>query len=98
MWEHRNGIIHDKEQGQLALILKRDIQLEYSKGFSNLPSDLRQVARLPIDQVLKWSLKQQQNWLGRIQDGRNFGGAEEQQARRQVRAQQQFMVDWMARA
>ena len=98
MWEHRNGIIHDKEQGQLALILKRDIQLEYSKGFSNLPSDLRQAARLPIDQVLKWSLKQQQNWLGRIQDGRNFGTAEEQQARRQVRAQQQFMADWLATA
>ena len=98
MWEHRNGILTDQEQGQLAQLLKREIQQEYSRGFQSLPSDLRRSTQIPMEQLLERSLKQQQTWLGRIQDGRNFGEAEEQQARRQVRAQQRFMANWSASA
>jgi len=98
MWEHRNGILTDQEQGQLAQLLKREIQQEYSRGFQSLPSDLRRSTQIPMEQLLERPLKQQQTWLGRIQDGRNFGEAEEQQARRQVRAQQRFMANWSASA
>ena len=98
LWEHRNGILTAKDNGQLALLLKQDITLEYSKGFQQLPPDLRRLARVPIAQVLKRSLKQQKEWLGRIQDGRNFMEEGEQQARLQVRAQQQFMARWRASA
>jgi len=86
MWKYRNGILTDQEQGQLAQLLRRDIQLEYSKGFQHLPSDLRRITQIPISQILERSLKQQKVWLGRIQDRRNFGEAEEKQSRRQVRA------------
>jgi len=96
MWEHRNGILTDQEKGQLAQLLKREIQQEYSQGFQSLPSDLRRSTQIPMEQLLERPLKQQQTWLGRIQDGRNFGEAEEQQARRQVRVQQCFMANWSA--
>ena len=98
LWEHRNGILTAKDNGQLAQILRQEIELEYSRGFQQLPSDLRQLYRLPMEQVLKKSLQQQKVWLGRIQDGRQFGEAEEQRSRRQVRAQQQFMARWSASA
>jgi hypothetical protein len=98
MWEHRNGILHNQQQGQLAQTLRRQIELEYSKGFQQLPSDLRRTTQLTMAQVLSKPLRYQQAWLGRVQDGRNFGEAEEQRSGRQIRAQQSFMASWSASA
>ena len=98
MWEHRNGILHDREQGQLAQSYRRQIQQEYSKGFRGLPPDLRRVTRIPMAQVLQKPLRQQEIWLGRIQDGRNYGEAEEQQASRNLRIQQTRFRNFFASA
>ena len=96
MWEHRNGILTAKDQGQIAQLLRRDIELEYSRGFQQLPSDLRRISRLTIEQVFQKPLLQQKEWLGRIRDGRSFGEAEDQRSRARVRAQQRFMANWRA--
>ena len=72
LWEHRNGILQQAKDGMIAQQLQSSITEEYEQGFQGLPSDLRHLTLKPLEEILKGTLQDQQEWLGRIQAGREF--------------------------
>jgi len=72
MWEHRNGILFNKQQGMPAEHLTAEIQLQFQIGFEGLPPNLQQASQRSLEDILKASLEDHQEWLGRIQAGRNY--------------------------
>ena len=59
MWEHRNGILFNKQQGMLAEQLTAEIQLQFPIGFEGLPPNLRQATQKSQVDILKLSLEDQ---------------------------------------
>ena len=69
MWEHRNGVLMDKEKGLIVLQLNEDIHHEYALGFHGFPPNMRHQVRRPIDEVLEMEMKDKHTWLGRGRTG-----------------------------
>jgi len=43
LWEHRNGILHDREAGRQRQLLKQEIAQEFALGARHLPSDVQRL-------------------------------------------------------
>jgi hypothetical protein len=52
MWEHRNGILHDKEQSIILQHLNTNIREEFKKGMSGLPKEAKALFRQGCAAVL----------------------------------------------
>jgi hypothetical protein len=70
MWEHRNGILHDKEKGQAALERAGQIRDEFDEGWEELDRDARLLFRPGVARVLKYQAAQQKAWIARIETAR----------------------------
>jgi hypothetical protein len=67
MWEHRNGILHDKEQSIILQHLNTNIREEFKKGMSGLPKEAKALFSQGCAAVLAKPAEVKQQWLARIQ-------------------------------
>ena len=70
MWEHRNGVLHHKEQGQAALELVARIREEFEEGSRELDRDTRLLFRPGLQKVLRYKAGLQLGWLARVETAR----------------------------
>ena len=70
LWDDRNGILHDKEQGQSAKERKERIRQEFEEGFDDLDRDTKLLFRGGLDKVLKYDSGQQKGWIERVTQAR----------------------------
>ena len=70
MWEHRNGILHDKEKGQAALEREERIRDEFDEGWAALDRDTRLMFRPGLAKVLRFKAGPQRAWLARVETAR----------------------------
>jgi hypothetical protein len=70
MWEHRNGILHDKEKGQAALEREERIRDEFEEGWEYLDRDAILLFRPGVARVLQYQAAQQKAWIARIETAR----------------------------
>ena len=66
MWDHRNAMLHDSEQGRLVVSIHRDISLLYTAGCTHLPRDLHPLFTITLPQLLDSPLGNKQMWLARV--------------------------------
>ena len=99
MWEHRNGVLMDKEKGLIVLQLNEDIHHEYALGFHGFPPNMRHQVRHPIDEVLEMEMKDKHTWLGRVRDARDYADTRTQDDTDQqaLRQQQRRFARWIGR-
>jgi len=96
-WQHRNGILHDVDDGLLAQQLKFEIRAQYELGFEGFRRNTRGFTRQTIEEVLKKPLRDQQVWLERIttaRDYKDYLSPEAKQATR-LRKQQRLFAAWL---
>jgi hypothetical protein len=67
MWEHRNGILHDKEQSIILQSLNDTIRDEFWKGGQGLPKEVRTLLSHGCSAVLNKSVEVRQQWVARVQ-------------------------------
>mgnify|MGYP003460263465 FL=1 len=70
MWEHRNGVLHHKEQGQAALERMARIREEFEEGSRELDRDTRLLFRPGLQKVLRYKAGLQLGWLARVETAR----------------------------
>ena len=70
MWEHRNGILHNKEQGQAARERVTRITEEFDEGCTLLDRDAQLLFRPGLAKVLRYKAGPQQAWIVRIEGAR----------------------------
>jgi hypothetical protein len=70
MWEHRNGVLHNKEQGQAALERAARIHEEFEEGTRALDRDTRLLFRPGLQKVLRYKAGPQLAWLARVETAR----------------------------
>jgi hypothetical protein len=71
MWEHRNGILHNKEQSIILQQLHNNIRDEFEKGSRDLPKEAHALFTQGCAAVLEKSVEVKQQWLARIQLARS---------------------------
>jgi hypothetical protein len=71
MWEHRNGILHDKEQSIILQCLNNTIREEFQKGGEGLPAEARALLKQGCGAVLAKSAEVKQQWIARLQLARS---------------------------
>jgi hypothetical protein len=71
MWEHRNGILHDKEQSIILQSLNDTIRDEFRKGGQGLPKEARTLFSHGCSAVLNKSVEVRQQWVARVQLARS---------------------------
>jgi hypothetical protein len=67
MWEHRNGILHDKDQSIILTALNDDIRDEFRRGYKGLPKETQSLFRQGCASILAKPAEVKQQWLARIQ-------------------------------
>jgi hypothetical protein len=67
MWEHRNGILHDKDQSIILTALNDDIRDEFRRGYEELPKETQLLFSQGCASILAKSAEIKQKWLARIQ-------------------------------
>jgi hypothetical protein len=88
MWEHRNGILHDKDQSIILQHLHAQIKDEFSNSELALSKEVRALFRPGLSAILSKPFEVKKQWLARIQLAREkqtadaFLGASFQSERR----------------
>ena len=85
MWEHRNGILHNREASVLREQEKQLIKTEFELGFDYFPRNLRSMINLSIEDVLKRDPRGRRVWLHYIQNGRQMAHRRREQVQRDKR-------------
>jgi hypothetical protein len=67
MWEHRNGILHNKEQSIILQSLHNDIREEFGRGSANLSREVQALFTEGCDAVLAKPVEVKMQWLARVQ-------------------------------
>jgi hypothetical protein len=67
MWEHHNGILHNKEQSIILQQLHNNIRVEFEKGMTDLPKEAHALLKQGCAAVLAKPVEVKQQWLARIQ-------------------------------
>ena len=94
MWEHRNGILHDKEEGILYEEEKKLVRAEYKLGFDYFPNNLQTHVELSLEEALELPPRQRHKWLDHIQQGRIAANtrAQDPQVQAQHRTKRDLIV------
>ena len=72
MWEHRNGILFDKDESILLEEEKRAIREQISLGFNNFPKTMRDLTKLSEKAILKMKPQERRTWLKHIRAAREI--------------------------
>jgi len=70
MWEHRNGILHNKEMGRRRQILRQEIAHEFTRGYRTLPLEVKRLFQKGEHYWLQANLEIQEAWIMRIKVAR----------------------------
>jgi hypothetical protein len=71
MWEHRNGILHNKEQSIILQQLHTNIREEFVTGPADLPKEAHALFKQGCAAILAKPVEVKQQWLSRIQLARS---------------------------
>jgi hypothetical protein len=94
MWEHRNGILHDKEQSIILQSLNDTIREEFRKGGQGLPKEARALFSQGCGVVLAKPVEVRQQWVARLQLARSRA-ASEQSLGQTFDKERQAMARWL---
>ena len=94
LWEHRNGIVHDKQAGMTAAKLQQEVRNEFQKGSANLPQEVRNLMR-SSKEVLAWPSHYQRSWLIRIQKARARDECRRAEENERYTSERQGMYAWL---
>jgi hypothetical protein len=100
-WQHRNGILHDRDSTQQHKLLSHDtdrlISRQFAMGVQGLPSNNHFLFQEPMEELLKAPLYVRKQWLALAQSAR-------ERQKRRVAAQaekypeeRQSMANWLLR-
>jgi len=95
MWEHRNGILHDKQQGRLARRTRQTLIQLHREGPRGTDSSCKPFFRKPIRVHLESPLATQMTWVTRIQNAREFSADSTAAAQRHLARQRALMHRWL---
>lgn len=95
LWQFRNRIVHDGDQGLLKLQLQQEIQEEFQRPLADFPPNIRHHFRDGLNAVLARPLHRQSSWLVCVQSGRTRQERLQKQGKLGARSMQQVMADWM---
>ena len=70
MWEHRNGILFDKEQGLLRELQMKEIDHQFELGFDGFPRHMRTFISKTIGEVKDMEAEDRATWIEPIQAAR----------------------------
>ena len=70
LWEYRNAILHNVEEGIEAKQLNAEIAQEYQLGFIGLTRTIRRWTQMTQEEVLKLKLRRRWLWLRKIKAAR----------------------------
>jgi hypothetical protein len=94
MWEHRNGILHDKEQSIILQSLNDSIREEFRKGGQGLPKEAQALFSQGCEVVLAKPVEVRQQWVARLQLARSRA-ASEQALGQTFGNERQTMARWL---
>ena len=92
LWEHRNGIIHDKSSKLKDEKLHADIQREFSLGFQGFPRSAIPQTQISVHQLLSFRTGQKHMWLRHIRAARRY--SQRSRKEREILLQRQFMASY----
>ena len=102
LWQFRNRIVHNGEQGLLELQIKQEVEAEFEHSLADYPPHVRHHFRPGIIEVLQRPLHVQSSWLVCIFSGREKqerlakqGRLEVRQKRAATRQLQETIAAWM---
>jgi len=95
MWEHRNAVLTDTENGLLLKKLNEEIETEYALGFERFPSDMRYYIQRPLPDMLEAEEMEKRAWLLRTQTARDLPRTQEEREEDQLRQQQRWFANWI---
>jgi hypothetical protein len=67
LWEHRNGILHDKEKGYAAQMAKQQILVLWNHPRIQHITSIRQLVKGNVEDILGSGYNQQQQWILRVE-------------------------------
>jgi hypothetical protein len=94
MWEHRNGILHDKEQSIILQNLHNDIREEFARGSDGLTREVRTLFNKGCEAVLAKPAEVKLQWLTRVQLARTRIDAEKALGKSYGR-ERKAMANWL---
>jgi hypothetical protein len=72
MWDHRNSVNNEKETATMSIEVNEKIEQEYDRGFRNLCSAARKIAKQSKEQLKKQGLNYRLQWLRTITAHREY--------------------------
>jgi hypothetical protein len=94
MWEHRNGILHDKEQSIILQNLHTDIREEFARGSDGLAQEVKTLFIKGCEAVLAKPVEVKMQWLARVQLARTRTKAEQALGKSYGR-ERKVMANWL---
>jgi hypothetical protein len=67
LWEHRNGILHDKEKGYAAQMVRQQILILWNHSRIQHITSIRQLVKGNVEDILCSGYNQQQQWILRVE-------------------------------
>jgi len=72
MWDHRNQILHDREEGQAVKEREQRIREEFAEGSDGLDEETKLLFRPGMEMVVKYKAGPQKGWIDRVAAARRF--------------------------
>jgi Reverse transcriptase (RNA-dependent DNA polymerase) len=91
IWDYRNSVVHHKDFGTAAAVMKHALRAEYAKGVAS--TDMREFFKVSLQLLLQRSIQHQAEWLWRVQTARQAQQRRDMSTHRQrVMMDNRFMV------
>jgi hypothetical protein len=94
-WNHRNGILHDKDNSVIRSLQEEQIRKQFAQGWTTVTRDAKTLFRDGLDKTLELSAELQAGWLIRVEAARSrFLRQQDEQANTYSR-ERQALARWL---
>jgi len=100
MWEHRNHILHAKENEEVLhnmTLVDLEITFLWRQGYGNLPAREHYLFSGSLEDLLQSSVRNRQTWLATVNSAYAMGNIHCEVSNARTAASRQFMHDWLQR-
>ena len=100
MWEHRNHILHAKENEEVLhnmTLVDSEITFLWRQGYGNLPAREHYLFSGSLEDLLQSSVRNRQTWLATVNSAHAMGDIRREVSNARTAASRQLMHDWLQR-
>ena len=95
MWDHRNKVLHDKDNTLLSEHRQREIAEEFAAGSASVTQEAKILFRPGLEAILSGSEAMQTAWLVWIRRARNRFKERQGEDQLGFRAERRAMAGWL---